>query len=36
VDAADAIRHGDDRAGVARLGGAFEVLDALLQQLADF
>ena len=36
VDAHDAVGHGHDRADVARFGGARELLDARLDQIADF
>src|SRR5688572_25092498 len=36
VDAHDAVGHGHDRADVALLGGARELLDARLDQIADF
>jgi hypothetical protein len=36
VDAHDAVGHRHDRADVALLGGARELLDARLDQIADF
>src|SRR5690606_31249873 len=36
VDAHDAVGHGGDRALVARLGGQLDLLDAALDQFADF
>src|SRR5581483_2508597 len=35
MDAHDAVGNGNDRADVARLGDGFEVLDALLDEIAD-
>src|SRR4029079_14140646 len=36
MDAADAVRHRDHGTDVARLGGGLEVLDARLDEVADF